>query len=150
MQRRGNQIGTIARILVRYTALIGISVEAYNGGQRSVAEVLRCADRWGREIVLYEDTWYGKIVGDHADMVDRFDAVTAVLADPERVHFDAAFPNGENFYGRDYPDHPFGVDYLKIVVRYDLVGAEEIGTIVSAYPAPHYRKHGERFKWQRR
>jgi hypothetical protein len=56
MQRRGNQIGTIARILVRYTALIGISVEAYNGGQRSVAEVLRCADRWGREVVLYEDT----------------------------------------------------------------------------------------------
>jgi hypothetical protein len=115
-----------------------------------VAEVLRCADQWGREVVLYEDTWYDKIVVDHIDMVDRFDAIIAVLAQPERVHFDATYANGENFYGRDYPDHPFSPDYLKVVVRYEFIGDIEVGTIVSAYPAPHYRKNGERFKWQRR
>ena len=104
---------TIARLGVRYTASINPEAEAYNGGQRSVAEVLRCADRWGREIILHEDTWYDKIVGDHADMVDRFDAIIAVLANPERVNFDATYSTGENFYGRDYSNHPFGVDYLK-------------------------------------
>ncbi|MDQ3540509.1 MAG: hypothetical protein M3440_07455 [Chloroflexota bacterium] len=83
-------------------------------------------------------------------MLDRFDAIVSVLARPERVNFDATYSNGENFYGRDYLDHPFGPDYLKIVVRYEIAIATEIGTIVSAYPAPHYRKHGERFKWQRR
>jgi hypothetical protein len=33
-----------------------------------VAELLRCADRWHREVVLFEDTWYDKIVADHAEV----------------------------------------------------------------------------------
>jgi hypothetical protein len=73
-----------------------------------------------------------------------------VLANPDRVNFDALFPGGENFYGRGYLDYPFGRRYLKIVVRYEMVAGVEEGTIVSAFPAPGYRKDGERYKWHRR
>jgi hypothetical protein len=114
-----------------------------------VAEVLRCADRWGREIVLYEDTWYDKIVVFHGYMANKLDAIIAVLASPDRVNLDALHPGGENFYGRGYLDYPEDHYYLKVVVRYERTGNHQVGTIVSAYAAPDYRKRGERFKWHR-
>lgn len=129
---------------------MGLSGEAYNGGQRSVAEVLRCNDRWGREVVLYDDTWFDKVVVYHAYMAEKLDAIVAVLANPERVNFDASHPNGENYYGRGYLTYPYDFDYVKVVVRYEMVGTQDEGTIISAYAAPDYRKRGERHKWHRR
>ena len=115
-----------------------------------MAVVLRCADRWGREVVLFEDTWYDKIVVFHANMAGKVDAVEAVLANPERVNFDAKYPGGENFYARGHLEYPDDTDYLKVVVRYETGGTIEVGTIVSAYAASDYRKRGERYKWHRR
>jgi hypothetical protein len=141
---------TIARLDLRYTADVDVGTEAYNGGQRGVAEVLRCADRWGREVVLYEDTLYDTIVVFHGYMANKLDAIVDVLVSPERVNFDALHPNGENFYGRGYLAFPEDHYYLKVVVRYERIGSQDVGTIVSAYAAPDYRKRGERFKWHRR
>ena len=115
-----------------------------------MVEVLRCADRWGREVVLYDDTWYDKIVVFHGYMANKLEAIASVLATPDRVNFDALNPNGENFYGRGYLDYPDDLDYLKVVVRYERIDSHDVGTIVSAYAAPDYRKRGERFKWHRR
>jgi len=115
-----------------------------------VAEVLRCADRWGREVVLYDDTWYDKIVVYPGYMASKLDAITSVLAKPERVNFDALYENGENFYGSGYLEYPNDAHYLKVVVRYNREESQNVGTIVSAYAAPDYRKRGERYKWHRR
>lgn len=89
-----------------------------------MAEVLRCADRWGREVVLYDDTWYDKIVADHAEVANRLDAIDEVLARPDRVNFDALVSSGENFYGLGYFEYPLERRYLKVVVRYEIVGGQ--------------------------
>lgn len=100
--------------------------------------------------MLHDDTWYDKIVADHAEVADRLDAIVDVLARPDRVNFDALQSSGENFYGPGYFEYPYQRRYLKVVVRYEMVGGQEVGTVVSAYPARDYRKRGERYKWHRR
>lgn len=116
-----------------------------------MAEILRCQDRWGRIVILHDDTWYEKILMDHAEVPDNPSMVEEVIQDPDRVNFDALSPNGENFYRRRVLQHPYDMDYLKVVVRFAVTesSSEAIGTVVSAYSSVHYRKAGERHKWSR-
>ena len=112
-------------------------------------ELLRCADRFGRTVVLRADIWYDKVLSDHPEMAQSLEAVEITLTDPDRVNFDAIYRNGENFYRRGVLQHPHDIDYLKVVVRYERIGDELIGDVISAFVAPHYRKPGERFRWNR-
>lgn len=114
-----------------------------------MAEILRCEDRWGRTIVLHDDTWYEKILADHPSVSIDPSLIRTAVQNPDRVNFDARFPNGENFYRRGMLQHPYDVDYLKVVVRFAIVNGEQVGTIVSAYPTAHHRKAGERHKWSK-
>ena len=105
--------------------------------------------RWGRDIVLYEDTWYDKVLASHIEMSDMIDAVVQTLTDPDRVAFDASFAGGENYYRRWVLPHPYDVDFLKVVVRFEDINGEMAGVVVTAFSAPNSKKRGERFKWNR-
>jgi hypothetical protein len=112
-------------------------------------ELLHCVDRFGRNVVLRSDIWYDKILSDHPEMAQSLDAVETVLIDPDRVNSDANHPNGENFYRLGVLQHPFATRYLKVVVRYFHSGDTLIGEVISVYAVSHYRKPGERFRWNR-
>src|SRR5918998_2776585 len=92
-------------------------------------------DRWGREIVLDEDTWYHHILPGHRTLRGHDAAVAKVLTDPYRVMHDAWHENRENFQRpRTHPHHPDL--FLKVCVEF---GAEETGfsgTVVTAYLTP--------------
>lgn len=115
-----------------------------------MAELLRCADMCGREVVLDDDTWYDKIVADHPPMDGQLDAVEAALVDPDRVNYDAQHATGENFYRLGVIPYPFDGYYLKVVVRYETREGVSMGTVISAYPTRDYGQARERMKWHRR
>ena len=114
-----------------------------------MAEVLRCADRWGREVVLYEDTWYDKILVDHPEMADGLDAIETVLTNPDRVNFDAMHNTGENFYRYGVLRYSHDSFYLKVVVRFEVRDGRMRGIVISAYPTRHHGQGDERMKWHR-
>lgn len=115
-----------------------------------MAELLRCADRWGREVVLYEDTWYDKILVDHPIMDGQLDAVEQSLSNPDRVNYDAKYGSGENYYLYDVLQYPIEGFYLKVVVRFETHEGVSMGTVISAYPTRGYGRAGERMKWHAR
>jgi hypothetical protein len=112
-------------------------------------DLLRCADRFGRTVILRADIWYDKILVDHPEMAQSLDAIEETLMNPDRVTFDATYANGENFYRRRVLRHPFDLDFLKVVVRYVQLGDQDVGDVISAFSVPHSRKPGERFRWNR-
>lgn len=84
-------------------------------------------DRWGREIVLDEDTWYNHIVPGHGDLRGHDAAVAKVLTDPYRVTYDAWHENGECFYRpRTHPSRPDF--FLKVCVAFAPDGSGEVVT----------------------
>ena len=115
-----------------------------------MAEFLRCVDRWGREVVLYEDTWYDKILSVHPEVSGQLDPVEQTVAYPDRVNFDAAHDNGENYYRFGVLPYPYDGMYLKIVVRFETRDGETTGIVISAYPTRTYGRGGEQMKWHRR
>jgi hypothetical protein len=82
-------------------------------------------------------------------MVGQLDAIRKTVEHPDRVQFDALATNGENYYRRGVLQHPYDIDYLKVVVRLEPSSTGVIGIIISAYPVDDWRKRGERFKWNR-
>lgn len=82
-------------------------------------------------------------------MAQSLDAIEIALVDPDRVNTDANHLNGENFYRSGILQPPFNARYLKVVVRYDRSGDDFVGEVVSAFMVSHFRKPGERFKWNR-
>lgn len=115
-----------------------------------MAELLRCADRWGREVVLYDDTWYDKILVDHPIMDGQLGAVEQSLSDPDRVNYDAQYGSGENYYLYGVLQYPTDVFYLKVVVRYETREGVSMGIVISAYPTRNYGRVGERVNWHGR
>ena len=112
-----------------------------------MAEILRCEDRWGRSIVLHDDTWYEKILMDHGEVPNDPAILGQVLRDPDRVNFDAKHASGENFYRQGLLQHTRRHRYLKVVDRFEQAIGESEGTIVSAYGTAHYQSTGERRRW---
>ena len=73
-------------------------------------------DRWGREIMLDEDTWYDHIVPGHRVLRGHEAAVAKALTNPYRVMHDQWYTNRENFYRPR--THPVSPDlYLKVCVE---------------------------------
>jgi hypothetical protein len=111
--------------------------------------LLRCVDRWYREVVLFEDTWYDKIVVDHAWLVSYLNRLEGVLHNPDCVTFDADHPRGENFYGASVLQPQHGGSLLKICVRYRPADDErDFGIIVTAYPALKIKRR-ETIRWRK-
>lgn len=98
-----------------------------------------CADRLGREIVLYEDTWYDHILVDHPRMANRVDALEQTITRPDRITRDRFIPERECYYRTGILPPPDKRYYLKVVIEFVGVGPDGIerGIVVTAYPSPH-------------
>ena len=119
--------------------------------QGHVAYVWLCRDRWGREIVLTEESWYGHIIFEHPVMHGNDALVADAITAPHRVMYDAEHDDREAFYrlGR-VPNAPRRLlhRYLKVCVEFLPAGAggAVLGRVVTAYPSNQF-KPGERQKW---
>lgn len=92
-------------------------------------------DRWGREIVLDEDTWHHHIIPGHHNLRGYDDAVAKVLTNPYRVMHDAWHETRENFYRpRTHPLHPDL--FLKVCVEFANDEPDSAGTVITAYLTP--------------
>lgn len=100
-------------------------------GERELIWLVK--DRWGRDFVLYQDTWYNHILGRHHGLRGHEAAVAEVLTRPSRVMYDAVHPLRECFYRpRTHPDCP--ELFLKVCVeRTSAFG----GFVVTAYLTPN-------------
>lgn len=114
-----------------------------------MAEILRRTDRWGRDIVLHEVTWYDKIASKHVEVDGQIDAIMATLMEPDRVNYDSIYPDGENYYRLAIRSPPYHRIYLKVVVRFQRIDNQLIGKGITAYPSPYSAARGERHKWHR-
>jgi hypothetical protein len=93
-------------------------------------------DRWGRDFVLYEDTWYNHILSRHFVLHHHEAAVAAVLTRPFRVTHDAVHPLRECFYRPDaLPEHPELL--LKVCVE---LTSSFGGFVVTAFLTPKYQE----------
>ena len=98
--------------------------------------VLSCVVRFGREIVLYEDTWYDHVLDDHSEMADQIDALELAIAHAERDPQDQSFAGRQCYYRKGHLPWPYDRDYLKVVVELDDSGFDRPlrGVVVTAYP----------------
>lgn len=86
-------------------------------------------DRWGRDIVLFENTWYDHILPNHAQLRGHEASVAQVLSNPHCVMSDALDENRECFYARTLPG--FRNVYIKVVVEFQ---PHQEGVVVTAFP----------------
>jgi hypothetical protein len=88
--------------------------------------VFRCADRFGREVVLYE----------------------RAIARAQRIRIDATHRDRRCYYRRGVLPAPYDKDYLKVVVRFAPPDARGVvrGEVVTAYATPRL-KRGETREW---
>jgi len=93
-------------------------------------------DRWGRDIVLYEDTWHNHILLEHRNLRGHDAAVAKVLSDPYRVMHDAWHETRENYYRpRTHPRYPDL--FLKVCVEFDPGDTGWAGVVVTAFLTPN-------------
>lgn len=105
-------------------------------------ETLHCYDPWGREIVLTDDVWYGKILIDRPYLSNTLAAVEGTLTAPELVNDDKTFDNREVYYRREQLPPPVGRKLLKVVVEF----SGDAGRVVTAFPAFNVNPD-ERYRW---
>jgi hypothetical protein len=102
-------------------------------GERATIWLVK--DRWGRDFVLYDDTWYNHILPRHRLLLGHEAAVAKVLTNPFRVMHDATDSLRECFYRRrvhpDFPDL-----FLKVCVE---LTSNRGGLVVTAFLAPTIR-----------
>lgn len=103
--------------------------------QEERAVIWLVKDRWRRDFVLYEDTWYNHVLLRHRLLIGHEAAVAKVLTNPFRVMHDATNPLRECFYRMrghpDFPDH-----FLKVCVE---LTSDRGGLVVTAFLAPTIR-----------
>ena len=112
-----------------------------------MTDLLRCHDRWGREVRLTEACWHDHILPQRKVLRGLESRVAVVLADPYRVMSDATSAVRECFYRHGVIP---GYDrlLLKVVVEFRPMTRPEgiIGSVVTAYPTDRF-KRGERQLW---
>ena len=98
--------------------------------------LLSCADRFGREVVLYEDTWYDHILGDHAEMDGQIDELELAIAHAERITRDQSLVARQCYDRKGNLRWPYDRDCLKVVVELEDSGFDMPlrGVVVTAYP----------------
>jgi hypothetical protein len=90
--------------------------------------LLLVKDRWRRDIILYEDTWFDHILTGHGEFRHHEAAVAKVLGKPYRVTYDVLEEDRECFYAQILPVFP---DVLvKVCVEFF---SENEGVVVSAF-----------------
>lgn len=109
-----------------------------------MAVLLRCQDRWDREIVLTDRTWHAHILNNHAELADQLTAVERTIWRPQRVSIDAVDDRREVFYRRGVLLPPYHRDFLKVVVEFGDDGQH--GRVVTAF-ATATTKAGEPRRW---
>jgi hypothetical protein len=92
-------------------------------------------DRWQRDIILYEDTWFDHILTGHEELRHHEAAVAKVLEKPYRVMHDVSEPNRECFYAQIRPSFPDV--FVKVCVELD---SEDAGVVVGAFLTPSIRR----------
>lgn len=85
-------------------------------------------DRWQRDIVLYEDTWFDHILPGHEDLRHQEAAVAKVLEKPYRVMHDVSEESRERFYAQIRPTFPGA--FIKVCVEFL---SDREGLVVSAF-----------------
>jgi len=98
-------------------------------------------DRWQRDIVLYEDSWFDHIVPGHEDLRHHEAAVAKAVEKPYRVMHDALEERRECFYAQILPTFP-GV-FVKVCVEFV---SEREGVVVSAFLSSNFRAN-EAQRW---
>jgi hypothetical protein len=95
-----------------------------------------CVDRFGRQIVLYEDTWYDHILNDHAEMAGQIDVLEFAITRVERITQDLSFTDRQCYYHKGNLPWPYDRDFLKIVVELEASSVDRPlhGVVVTAYP----------------
>jgi hypothetical protein len=112
-----------------------------------VADILRCTDRWGREVTLTEALWSNKILPKHPEMIGHDADVAAAITDPMFVMHDASHADRENFYRvcTFPPKHVLA--YVKVVVGFQRRATGPVeGIVISAFAVGN-PKPGEQQKW---
>lgn len=103
--------------------------------------LLSCADRFGREIVLYEDTWYDHILARRAVLAGHETAVLATLEGAEHIRIDRRDRNRRCYYRHGDLPPPNGYDFVKVIVEFDV--EQRQGVVVTAFtvdgPNPNER-----------
>ncbi len=90
-----------------------------------------CADRLGREIVLYEDTWYDHILASRAVLAGHEIAVLRTLEGADHIRIDRRDQNRRCYYRRGVLPPPHGYDVVKVVVEFDADLRQ--GVVVTAF-----------------
>ena len=108
------------------------------------AVVLRCRDRWDREIILTGRTWYDHVLRNHAELIDHLAAVERTIRRPQRVNLDKDYDDREIFYRRGVLPVPYDRDYLKVVVEFG--NDPRYGRVVTAFLTETI-KAGEPMRW---
>jgi hypothetical protein len=113
-----------------------------------MADLLRCVDQWGREIVLTEELWTGHILAGHSELTGLEACIKVALTDPRPVTFDSRHRGRENYYRAGTLPPPLAHPLLKVCVRFRSMGLgqPESGEVVTAYPVDKV-KHSEVIKW---
>lgn len=109
-----------------------------------MAVVLRCRDRWDREIVLTDRTWHRHVLSNHRELLDHLTGVERTIRRPQRVNHDKDHDDREVFYRRGVLPAPYDRDYLKVAVEFDRETGQ--GRVVTAF-ASETIKAGEPKRW---
>lgn len=91
-------------------------------------------DRWQRDIILYEDTWFDHIIFGHPELRHFESAVAKVLEKPYRVMHDAVIADRECYYAQIRQVFP-GV-LIKVCVEFP---PDDLGFVVTAFLTPSIR-----------
>src|SRR3712207_3152678 len=100
----------------RQERIEGVSIGSAVASVPHVRETLRCRDPLGREIVLMDDRWYGKVLVDRPELQSALDVVERTITDPDSICDDKFFDDREVFYRRDLLPSPHGWKLVKVVV----------------------------------
>ena len=113
-----------------------------------MAEVFRCKDKDGIEVICPQDVWTNHIVAQHPEMTDYKSHVKYTIESPHQVYQDKAHTNRKSLYRLSILPQPYHTGYLRIVVEYRqrrLGGLR--GKVISAFPCDTIRK-GDILLWQ--
>ena len=107
-----------------------------------ILETLRRRDPLGREIVLTDDVWYGKVLVKRPPLRSALGTVGLTLSDPEMICDDKLFDNRECYYREDLLLDPYRWSVVKVVVEF----TDDEGRVVTVYA--DYGPHpNERCTW---
>lgn len=103
--------------------------------QPGIAIVFACADRFGREVVLREDTWYNHVLDQHPELTNRQTAAEEAIRLAEQIRVDRFDTGRRCFYRRGLLPPPYQRDQLKVVVEFypSDAGGVVRGEVVTAY-----------------